>query len=70
MDHGPKMDIGRAKEFKFGKMAASILATGKMIKQMEKEGSFMQMEMFTKENGRTTKHMVEEFMNILMELCT
>jgi hypothetical protein len=35
MDSGQKMDIEREKEHKSGKMEASILATGKMIKPTE-----------------------------------
>jgi hypothetical protein len=33
MDNGRKMATEMAKELKFGKMAASTLVTGKMIKQ-------------------------------------
>jgi len=38
MVNGPNKDIVKEKVFKYGKMGANIKVTGKMIKQMEKEG--------------------------------
>ena len=58
------MAIEMAKELKFGKMAASMLDTGKMIKRLVKADSFMPMGMSTKESGSMTRLREEVFMNI------
>ena len=42
---------------RFGKMAASMMASGKGIRLMASENSFMLMEIFMKANGLTTKLM-------------
>ena len=51
MDNGQKMGLGMGKVHKFGKMGPNILGIGKMIKLMEKEDLFMQMEMYMREIG-------------------
>ena len=51
MDNGQKMGLGMGKVLKFGRMGPNILGIGKMIKLMEKEDLFMQMEMYMREIG-------------------
>jgi hypothetical protein len=51
MDNGQKMGLGMGKVHKFGRMGPNILGIGKMIKLMEKEDLFMQMEMYMREIG-------------------
>ena len=68
--NGPKTAIGRARALKSGKTVANMLVTGRMIKPMEKEDSFMLMVMYMKVSGLTTKLKAEELMNIWMELNT
>ena len=70
MVNGPKTAIERAKALKSGRTVANMLATGRMIKPMEKEDSFMLMVMYMKVSGLTTKLKAEELMNIWMELNT
>jgi hypothetical protein len=51
MDNGQKMDSGMEKEHKFGRMGPNTLDIGKMIKPMEKEDLYMQMEMYMRVIG-------------------
>lgn len=51
MDNGQKMGLGMGKGHKYGRMGPNTLAIGKMIKHMEKEDLFMQMEMYMKGIG-------------------
>jgi hypothetical protein len=52
---------------KFGLMGRVIKEIGRMVKQTEKVSLFMQMEIFTKENGLTTKLAEKEYTIIKME---
>lgn len=67
---GQKMAIEKAKELKFGKMAASMLVTGKLIKPTVRVGLSMLMVTYMKVNGIMTKHRDTALMNMLMELNT
>ena len=49
---GVQLGSVKVKAFNFGQMADSMKATGKRIKLMEKAGSYRQMEMSMKANGR------------------
>ena len=51
MDNGQKMDSGMERAHKFGKMVQNISDIGKMIKLMEKEDLYMQMEMYMRVIG-------------------
>lgn len=57
-------------ESRSGQMAQSTQAYGPLEKQAEKEGSFWQMEMYMKVNGRKTRHMDLVFITMLMEQST
>lgn len=63
MDNGQQRSKGTVEAHKCGKTVVSLSVTGKTINQMEEVDLFMQMEMSTKESGRMTKHMVEEYMS-------
>ena len=65
--NGPKKDIEKEKEYKYGKMEVSIKDIGKLIKQMGKEDLYMQMVMSMKENGSMTRLRVVAHMSIWME---
>ena len=60
----------KAKAFKYGKTVASILATGRTIKQMAKADSSMPMVTFMKVIGSMISLMVVECTNTEMELNT
>ncbi len=55
------------KECKSGLMGQSMRDTGGSTRLTEEEDSFMQMAMFTKENGRKTKLTAMAFTSIRME---
>ena len=57
-------------EFKFGLMGQNMKDGGKIIKLMGKEGSFILMEIFTWENGKTIKLRDTENLLWKMELST
>lgn len=52
---------------KSGLMGRVIKEIGRMVKQTEKVSFFMQMEIFTKENGLTTKLAEKEYTIINLE---
>ena len=55
----------RVMAFKYGQMVRNMRVFGKLIWQKVLEDSFLPTEMFTKETGLTTKHMVRENTSML-----
>jgi len=58
-------EMGR--ESKSGKILLFMKGTGRMIKLMEEEDLFMQLEMFMKENGRMIRLMDMEYIQELKD---
>ena len=57
------MVLERVKVSKYGEMEANMKVTGRMTWQMEKEDSYMRMEMFITGIGLMIKLMVKGYMN-------
>ena len=66
MDSGPKMEKDKVKEYKYGLMEVNFVVIGKMTRHMVWGGLSMLTVTCMKENGISTKHMVEALMSIWM----
>ena len=68
MENGREI-LEMATEFKSGLMEPNMKATGSIIVLVEKANFTMLMAISLKENGRTTRQMAMELINISMVLC-
>lgn len=64
------MECATEKANKYGTISLFMRVTGWTIEPMAEADSFMQMEMYIKESGKTTKLMVMEFILVLINLTT